>query len=262
MTWRSLLFFFLLFLAPHLVFAGIEQISEKEFRELAAEMAPKVNLFQEVWQEDPSAEFYGGTSRDFLYWLKGQFTGADTRESAEAVVTRLKNTNIIDVQSFIIGDSDIDVISAKQLSLNPLDYGVRKIDSQPTDIFQAESEAGFNEIHQGYAPAEKIRLSSKGIIDFPTLGRPMRRDSADTSPTRPRWATAPTKCMQENLRCTLPLPQILPKQNSPRRNSITPHSWPCAISVCSPSTTFAPMAKSILIWKSCYPAWILSRQRR
>ena len=150
--------------------AGIEVLPEKEFRILAAEMANKVNLFREVWTQDPEAEFYGGTSRDFLYWLKGKFTEAHSRDDAEKVIANLRQMPVIDVQSFIVGDSDIDLISSKRLTLTAQDFGVRKIDIQPTDIFDPQSEAGFNEFHQGYAPAEKIRLGQKGVVDFPTLG--------------------------------------------------------------------------------------------
>ena len=154
----------------HEAFPGVGQLSEEEFHALAAEVAPKVNLFRTVWAQDPEAEFYGGTSRDFLYWLKGQFTTVKSRSEALQVVDRLKQTRAIDVRSFIIGDSDVDVISTKTLALNPRDFEVRKIDSQPVDIFEPHSEAGFNELHQGYAPAEKIRLGRKGVVAFPALG--------------------------------------------------------------------------------------------
>ena len=166
----SLLVLFSLWLLPTLAFASVEHLSEAEFRSLAAELAPKVNLFREVWQQDSEAEFYGGTSRDFLYWLKGRFTEARTRADAQKVIDHLKQMTSIDVQSFIVGNSDIDIVSKKPLSISPLDFGVRKIDTQPVAIFDPASEAGFNELHQGYAPAEKIRLGKKGVIKSPALG--------------------------------------------------------------------------------------------
>ena len=161
---------FLLLQHAQQAWGGVEQLPEVEFRKLAGEMAGKVNLFRAIWTEDPEAEFYGGTSRDFLYWLKGQFKDAKDPAQAQAIAEKLRNTGTVDVQSFILGDSDIDVISSQRLSVDPLNFGVRKMDAQPTELFQAQSVAGNNEIHQGYAPAEKIRLGKSGIVDFPPLG--------------------------------------------------------------------------------------------
>ena len=122
-TWRKIkqaLFQILILccLLPLLASAGVEQISEQEFRTLAAELAPKVNLFRDIWSRDPEAEFYGGTSRDFLYWLKGQFVEAHSPKEAMALAERLRELPVIDVKSFIIGDSDIDVVTKKPMSLS------------------------------------------------------------------------------------------------------------------------------------------------
>src|SRR4051812_36284737 len=92
--------------------ASLDQvISENEFRQLAAELAPKVNLFQEVWRQDPSAEFFGGTSRDYLYWLKGQLRGVQNRSELETRIQKLKGRPFVDIREIIIGESDVDVVT-------------------------------------------------------------------------------------------------------------------------------------------------------
>ena len=159
------------FLLPALAFAGVEQITETEFRALANELAQKVNIFQEVWKQDPEAAFYGGTTRDYLYWLKGKFRDASKREEALQIVKDLQALPTIQVREFIIGDSDVDVVSGKPIGLNSADYGVRKFDTIPRDIFDPATVLGQNEIGQGYAPAEKIRISgTSGISQAEELG--------------------------------------------------------------------------------------------
>ncbi len=61
-----------------------DRLGIEEFKSLAEELSHKVNLFKDVWTVDPEAEFYGGTSRDYLYWLKRQFRGATTRAQIDA----------------------------------------------------------------------------------------------------------------------------------------------------------------------------------
>ena len=69
--------------------SGISLLSEQEFRQLSERLSQKVNLFQEVWAREPNAEFVAGTSRDFLYWVKGQFQSVTTREQAMKVQDEL-----------------------------------------------------------------------------------------------------------------------------------------------------------------------------
>ncbi len=157
----SLFFILALFLlAPSRASA---ELSVDEFRALARELAPKVNLFADAWAQDPEAEFYGGTTRDFLYWVKGQLAEGKTPE-------QLRKLEHIDVRDFIIGDSDVDIVSKKYLSLSPGNYGVRKIDSIKPDRFDATTTAGKDELRQGYIPVEKIRLGGKGFIPWSGVG--------------------------------------------------------------------------------------------
>lgn len=142
-------------------------VSEAQFRALATELAPKVNLFAEIWKHDPNAEFYGGTSRDFLYWVVRQFQGVKTRKKAEEVMEKLRRFPLIDVREFILEESDVDVITATPMhSIKADDFGVRKTDYINPQILDAATEIGFNERNQGYVPVEKIRLARNGLKTF------------------------------------------------------------------------------------------------
>ena len=168
---RSTVFFIIFaFVWSQLAIAGVEQLSEQEFRVLAVDLAKKVNLFQDVWSADPVAEFYGGTSRDFLYWVKGKFRAAKTEQDAQIIAEQLRKTPMIDVREFIIGDSDVDVVTRAQLSLDAAHYGIRKFDSISPEIFDPNTELGKNELWQGHIPAEKIRLSISGLSQSAELG--------------------------------------------------------------------------------------------
>lgn len=170
---RAIFIAFLLFCATAAPAAqeGIRQITPEEFRALATELAPKVNFFAEVWKDAPDAEFYGGTTRDYLYWIKGRFQKVKSRAEAEQVIRELRALPLIDVRDFIIGDSDVDVITNGHVALDPKHYGITKLDMVSPDILDPATEKGANEIHQGYIPAEKVRLSrdsarsSKGLGD-------------------------------------------------------------------------------------------------
>jgi hypothetical protein len=138
-------------------------LNEEDFRRLASDLANKVTLFREVWELDPQAEFYGGTSRDFLYWIKGKLREGQTPES-------LRSLPFIDAREFIFGESDIDVIAKIKPNLNPDDYGVASIDRRGPEIFDPSTPEGLNELQQGYIPTEKIRLTHNGIVTNPQFG--------------------------------------------------------------------------------------------
>jgi hypothetical protein len=154
----------------HSAVKGAELLSEDEFKALVEDLSHKVSLFQAAWDADPKAEFYGGTARDFLYWIKGKFRGATNRQAALKIAEDLRKTPLIDVRDFIAPDSDIDVVSDRPTPLEAKKYGVRRVDSQSSDVFNLNTEAGRNEILQGYAPAEKIRLSKTGFVKNSQFG--------------------------------------------------------------------------------------------
>ncbi len=138
-------------------------LSRAEFQNLAEELAMKVNLFRDTWEKDPGAEFYGGTTRDYLYWLLGELKQGRTPEE-------LRKLKAIDVREFIIGDSDVDIVSEEHLDLSPERYGVKKIDSIDADRFKASTDAGKNELQQGFIPVEKIRLGKDGFKTWRGVG--------------------------------------------------------------------------------------------
>ena len=156
--------------SPHQAFADLKYLSEQEFRSLASELAQKVNLFHDVWEKDPEAIFYGGTTRDYLYWLKREFLNVHSRVAAQKKIQELRKEPILDVRRFIIGDSDVDVVSKKTFSLKAADYGVRKFDAITPDILDPDTEMGKNELWQGHAPAEKIQLHKNGLSQAENLG--------------------------------------------------------------------------------------------
>ena len=162
------------FLLATTAFTDVSLLSETEFRQLASDLAPKVNLFREVWAKDSQATFYGGTTRDFLYWVKGKLVDANTRAEADRIAHDLRELPLIQVREFIIGDSDVDVVAAHVPFVNSADFALRKLDTISPEIFRSESELGRNELWQGYAPAEKIRLSQSGFSQAAELGDGLR----------------------------------------------------------------------------------------
>jgi hypothetical protein len=164
----------LIFLVALPAFAGTpkfsELVSRDEFQKLAEDLSHKVNLFAEAWEKDDKAEFFGGTTRDYLNWLKGRFRGCKSRAQADDVITTLRARGIIDVKEFIIGESDVDVISEHYGLLAAADYGIRKIDTVDRERLDANTEKGKNEIDQGFIPMEKIRLAKKGFVKWKGMG--------------------------------------------------------------------------------------------
>ena len=150
--------------------SGISLLSEQEFRQLSERLSQKVNLFQEVWAREPNAEFVAGTSRDFLYWVKGQFQSVTTREQAMKVQDELLQLERIDVRDFVIGQSDVDIVSNRSIGVSPDQFGVRKIDSISPLSFQTGTKQFQDALIQGYLPTERIRLSKKGFASGTEFG--------------------------------------------------------------------------------------------
>lgn len=149
----------------------LTHLSLNEFTELANELAPKVNMFSQVWRFDREAEFIGGTSRDYLLWLMGKFRGAHSKEEVEAIKRELRAREVIDVREFIIGDSDVDILSKKHIySVSAERYGVRKLDFIKPDRFVPGTPEYTTEINQGFIPIEKIRLGRNGLIPNDDFG--------------------------------------------------------------------------------------------
>ncbi len=148
-----------------------ELMSLNEFRSLAEELAPKVNLFEVIWKSDSEAEFFGGTTRDYLYWLRGEFKNLKSRNEVAGKVKLLRNKKIIDVREFIIGDSDVDIVSQGPVQSHLASiFQVKKIDRIDSNRVAPGSEAEESERNQGYIPIEKIRLSKSGFLLWKGFG--------------------------------------------------------------------------------------------
>ncbi len=138
-------------------------IARPDFESLAADLAVKVTLFRDVWAQDPNAELFGGTSRDFLYWIKGQLRSGKTAGQLRALPS-------IDVRDFITGESDIDVLSDRGIRLDAAAYGVKKIDVIDKSRLDPSTPFGKTERDQGYIPVEKIRVGRSGIVPWTDFG--------------------------------------------------------------------------------------------
>ncbi len=146
-------------------------LSLAEFRRLVSELAPKVNLFRRVWAQDPEAQFYGGTSRDFLYWIIRQFDGLTSRQQVETKLQDLRALPSIHVRDFISWGSDIDVLTQRgKLDVSPEEFGVKKIDFITHDRLDPNTTMGRSEIQQGYIPAEKVIVGRSGLAPIGIFG--------------------------------------------------------------------------------------------
>ncbi len=141
--------------------------SQESFSRLALELAPRVNLFEEVWRQDPGAVLLHGVVRDYLYWLKSKFKAVSSPADAQRVVDELKKLRLIDALDFVDkgGASDIDVASSRGVSIAQGQWGIRRTDS----ISLVESVAkSSDEYIQGWLPIEKLAMSRSRL--FSTLG--------------------------------------------------------------------------------------------
>jgi len=151
---------------------SLQYLSYEEFRSVAVGLSHKVNLFRDTWKSSPQAEFFGGTTRDFLYWVKGQFSGLESRKAVLDRIEILRKLSMIDIRDFIVNESDVDVVNG--VALNPKNYGVKKIDGISAQRFDPQSPAGQDEINQGFIPVEKIRLSRNGFVNNGVFGDGVR----------------------------------------------------------------------------------------
>lgn len=122
----TILLFFTL--ASRAASADVSKLGQAEYVKLAEELSHKVDLFRDVWQEDGNTQIFGGTIRDYLYWLKGRFKSAATPEQAQEIAAKLRARQTIQVREFVVGESDVDLIRETRSSLDRDRYGVSKID--------------------------------------------------------------------------------------------------------------------------------------
>lgn len=159
-------FFFLCWVCPALAAPERwhEYVSPERFGALALRLAPRVDLFQAIWAVDPDAELYGGTSRDFLWFLRRKFSAARSVDDVDAIVRALE-ARVIDAREFIAPESDVDVISTKELGDSVL-YDpafVTRIERVGAEWFRPKHPRYEQELQQGGIPVEKIRLGRQGF---------------------------------------------------------------------------------------------------
>lgn len=186
-----LTFVLLLFISLPARANGDIGIDYAEFVNLARDLAPKVALFRDAWDKEPSAVFHGGTTRDFLFWIKRQLNSGATSQS-------LRHREVIDARELFTEESDVDIIAKKDLELQPTIYGVRKIDYGTADSYDLTTSTGRDELRQGFLPVEKIRLGKSGLILTPELGNGVQeiydgRITARFNTSATFWTTARAK---------------------------------------------------------------------
>src|SRR5205807_107434 len=83
----------------------------------------------------------------------------------------LRRRPFIQVRDFIVGESDVDILSDRgHLGLDASDYGIKKVDSINAERLDPITEAGKSEREQGHIPVEKIVLGRTGIESSPLFG--------------------------------------------------------------------------------------------
>ncbi len=164
------------------VAATSSELTYEEFKAFAIEIAPRVNLFRDGWREAPTAEYFGGTTRDYLYWLKTQLRRAKAPSELTEILRALRARREIDIREFVMSGSDVDVVVKNGLTLDPEKYGVKKIDRINIARFNPEHPVGQTEIWQGFIPIEKIRLSQKAVFTDSQFGDGVK-ELFDSKPT-------------------------------------------------------------------------------
>jgi hypothetical protein len=175
-TWKTTLFLLFVVLTPALrAESRRETMQAAELAAFAHELAPQVNLFQEVWKEDPNAIFYGDVSRHYLYWVKARFKGAETREEIDSIKAQLRG-HAIDAKRFLPQDGTILVLSEQRNYLRaPRHAGYGNIN---TDWFKYFLDPNLLEgqdyRRRGFLPVDNIAVSREAIANPPGLGDGVR----------------------------------------------------------------------------------------
>lgn len=141
-------------------------VSYERFESLALELAPRVDLFRAIWNVDPDAELYGGTSRDFLWLLRRRLAAATTEAEVEAAIASLRS-GPIEVPHFLAPPSDVDVIGNPRIAdAVPFDERcVTKIEVHSPKTFEPGTKDFERERDQGGVAVEKIRLAKGRFVD-------------------------------------------------------------------------------------------------
>lgn len=138
-------------------------ISLDEFKTACVTSSSRVDLFQAIWKKDTKAKLYGGTSRDFAWYVRGKLSGARSAEDARERLEALAQ-NPIPIGEVVVGESDVDVVSQTDFSDLELESAIlTRIEAIPPETFKAGSRDYAREKAQGYLPVEKILLGKRGV---------------------------------------------------------------------------------------------------
>lgn len=139
--------------------------SEAEFRQIAIELAQKVDLFQDIWALDPDAVLTAGVVRDFLYFVRQKLARSSSLEE-------LRKIERIELKEFMLEESDVDLVSTQWdfSTIVPKNYGFDRLDRVTPDRFTPGKPHYRTEHDQGYIPIEKLMLGKTTISSPSAFG--------------------------------------------------------------------------------------------
>jgi hypothetical protein len=144
-------------------------LTEEEYFSKSFKVTLRVDMFNDIWADDPGREMYGGAVRDFHYWLKNLILdNCETREQALALLDKLAETPVIEARLFMHPESDVDTLYlSKPLTKEPRNWGIKKVEISPSGKFNPSDPKYQTEFDQGFLPLEKLRLSrtSGWVVD-------------------------------------------------------------------------------------------------
>ncbi len=138
-----------------------EHVGPDRFRSICIELAGRVDLFQKIWATDPAARVFGGTSRDFIWFVRRELSKAKTASQVKAVLHGLR-ARTIEAAEFLGHASDIDVVSTVK---------TEGYDVTPPENYVASSAMGREEKLRGYMPVDKILLGKSAAESPPWMDR-------------------------------------------------------------------------------------------
>lgn len=137
------------------------------FQGIATRLAGRVDLFEETWRKYPRARFYGGSSRDWAWFVRKQLSPCQDRACIERVEKELL-ARWIDMKEFVVGESDVDVVE-EQAEIN-VDFDkshFARIETIRPSWLTPGSPEYLQEAWQGGLPIEKILLGIDGFEKHP-----------------------------------------------------------------------------------------------
>lgn len=137
------------------------------FARIAERASHQVDLFREVWAKDPLARFYGGTARDYLWFIRKQLSRCEDKACVDRVERELME-RLIDAKEFVVGESDVDVVSELFEIAADFDRAhFKRIETIRPAWLRAGTPESAQDERQGGVPVEKIILGREGFQPHP-----------------------------------------------------------------------------------------------